>query len=179
MVASDQVVIHKIWRSELERLILFFLLCVAAVILSIQFPASVIRGELITVGNTRIILLLPLYALLPAVSLGDLIARIYNVRYVLNRRGLEAREGIISLNQYITAIRFEDIRLIEVDQNLVGRFLNYGNVRIGTAATGEAEIVMHGVEAPREIQSLVQAERDRRQQVQDLAHNTESEVQVA
>jgi uncharacterized membrane protein YdbT with pleckstrin-like domain len=114
---------------------------------------------------------LPLFALMPLIAFGDLISRIYDVRFTLSAEGIEARVGIVSLKQTVTRIRFEDIRLIEIDQSLLERFLDVGNVLIGTAATDSIEVYMEGMVAPAEIQRMVQAERDKRQQLMATDHN--------
>lgn len=166
MAAPGVVVIHKVWRSEVERMAIFFVLCIAAIFLSNYFPASIIRGELLTIGDTRADLNLPLFALMPLVALGDLIARVYDVRYTLDSRGIEAREGIISLSQRIIRLRYEDVRMVEFDQSLLERFLDVGDLQVGTAASSEVEMEMKGVSAPREIQQMIQNERDRRRIVE-------------
>lgn len=152
-------------------MVVFFILCIAAVLLSSYFPGSKIVGEIITIGDKRIMMTLPLFALMPLVAFGDLIARIYDVRFTLSADGIEARVGIVSLSQSVTRIRFEDIRLIEVDQSLLERLLDVGNVLIGTAATDSIEVYMEGMVAPGEIQRMVQAERDKRQQLATTDHN--------
>ncbi|MBN8547982.1 MAG: PH domain-containing protein [Deltaproteobacteria bacterium] len=159
---SQRIVVHKVWRSEIERIVVLFVLCIAAVALSHHFPSSTIRGELFTLGETRIDLNLPLFALMPVVALGDLLARIYDVLYVLDGQGIEAREGIISLNQRIITLRYEDVRMVEFDQSLIERFLDVGTLQVGTAASSEVELEMKGVAAPREIQQMIQSERDKR-----------------
>lgn len=168
---GKHVIIHKVWRSEIERVVILLLLCMAAVILSRYFPNTIIVGELITLGDTRYDLSLPLFALMPVIAFMDLIARVYDVRYILDSRGIESREGIVSFSQRISRIRFEDIRLVEFDQTLLERFLEVGDIQIGTAATGGVEIFMEGIEAPREVQAMIQAERDIRQQLEQSDHN--------
>lgn len=161
-MASGAIVIHKVWRSEVTRIGILLLLCVAAVILSQWFPHSVIQGEVISWGDKRLDLNLPLFALMPVIALGDLIARIYDVRYTLDAEGIEARIGIISLSQRIIRLRYEDVRLVEFDQSLMERALDIGEVQIGTAASAEVEMRMYGVSSPREIQKMIQGERDKR-----------------
>ncbi len=160
------IVIHKVWRSEVVRIGIFFALCIAAIVLSSFFPRSIIRGELLTLGDTRMDLDLPLFALMPVVAMMDLIARVYDVRYVLDGEGLEAREGIISLSQSITRIRYEDVRLVEFDQSLMERFLDIGELQVGTAASSDIEVIMRGIACPREVQKLIQNERDRRRLIE-------------
>ncbi len=61
--------------------------------------------------------------------------------------------GIVS--RRFTQVRVADIRGMSVNQSLVGRFLGVGNVTIGTAATGDAEIVMRGVRDPSGIVATI------------------------
>lgn len=158
----DKIVIPKVWRSELLRLILFVVLSAASVIASHKLPGSIISGHLFTIGQMRFELSLPLFWLLPLMALGSAFFRIYNVRYSVDSRGIESRIGILALNQVITRIRFEDIRSIETGQTLIERLLDIGMVEMGTAASGGMEMVFEGVNAPREVQRLIQNERDAR-----------------
>ena len=160
------VVIPKVWRSEIGRLGVFALLCVVSVVLSRYFPRSIIYGELITIGSTRIDLGLPLFWLCPAFALFELIFRIYNVRYEVNTRYIEARIGRLSFHQRLVRIRYEDIRGVETDQSLLERFLDIGNVNVGSAATDGMEVAMAGISAPLEVQEMIQSERDKRLKLQ-------------
>jgi uncharacterized membrane protein YdbT with pleckstrin-like domain len=160
---NGQVVIPKTWRSEVGRSTIFLFLCGLSIILSRQFPGSVINGKLFTIGPSTFFLSLPLYGLMPLTWLGDVTYRIYNVRYAVDGRGIEGRVGILSLKQSITRLRFEDIRSIEVDQSLLDRILNVGDLQIGTAATSGVEMVLSGIAAPYEVQDMMQKERDGRQ----------------
>lgn len=158
----SEVLIPKVWRSEVSRLILFFILSAISVVLSRQYPDTVITGKLFTLAGKTFWLSLPLFWLAPFFALMELAVRIYNVRFKVDGRGIEAQSGILSFSTSITRVRYEDIRSIETDQSLIGRFLDVGDVLIGTAATSGIEIAFHGVEAPREIQEMIQRERDRR-----------------
>jgi uncharacterized membrane protein YdbT with pleckstrin-like domain len=161
-MSNGAVVIHKVWRSEIVRVVIFFVLCIAAVLLSRYFPRSIITGELIRWGETRIDLDLPLFALMPMVAFGDLIARVYDVRYTLDEHGIEGREGIVSLSQSIIRLRYEDIRMVEFDQSLIERALDIGDLQVGTASSAEVELIMRGIASPREVQLMIQRERERR-----------------
>ena len=157
-----QVIIHKTWRSEIQRFLLFLVLSVVGVVLSQKFPGSVVTGKLFSVGGASVTLSLPLFWLIPTGVLMSALAKIYDVLYIIDGGGIESRVGIISLHQVITRIRFEDIKSIESEQTLVERILNIGTVEMGTAATEGMEMIFQGVAAPREIQRMVQAERDAR-----------------
>ncbi|MEZ4753097.1 MAG: PH domain-containing protein [Bdellovibrionota bacterium] len=161
-MANSKVLVHKTWRSELQRLVVFLILCVVSVVASEYLPQSVIRGKLFDIGQSTIYLSLPLFWFLPFGSIVGLLLRIYDVLYTVDSKGIQARVGILSLHQRVIRVRYEDIRTVETEQTLLERFLDVGDVEIATAATGSVEIVLEGVAAPHEIRKMVQAERDRR-----------------
>lgn len=164
-MSEKTVVVSKTWRSEIRTVLLFVILSVASIYLSREFPAFTINGTLLNFGDYSLVLSLPLFWFLPAFAGLKAIYRIYNVRYAIDARGVEARVGILSTHQRITRVRFEDIRSVETEQSLMDRFFDIGMVEIGTAATGEIEICFEGIAAPTAVQEMIQAERDRRQKL--------------
>ena len=177
MNIEKQIVISRVWRSEIPRIAVFMAACVVSIYLSRIFPGSVIKGELIKLGSNTIYLSLPLFWLIPLGLYLDLLYRIYNVRYALDPRYLEARLGVLSLSQNIVRVRYEDIRGVETDQSVIGRALDFGTVQVGTAATGGMEIVLVGIGAPKEVREVIERERDRRVAVSTSARNRDSEPQ--
>jgi len=162
---AQEIVIAKAWRSEIGRLTIFVILCFLSYYLSTEYPESIVSGPLFTIAGYSLVLSLPLFWFLPAITAMSAIYRIYNVRFTIDRRGIEAKTGVLSVHQRITRVRFEDIRSVETEQSILERFLNIGDVEIGTAATGSIEITFQGVAAPIEVQEMVQMERDRRQKL--------------
>jgi uncharacterized membrane protein YdbT with pleckstrin-like domain len=157
---NGRIIISKTWRSEIPRLIVFFVSIISAPILTEIFPGSIVRGPIFTLGDSTVFLSLPLYWLTPLTALFELIAKIYNVRYYIDSQGIESWDGILSIRQVITRVRHEDIRSIETDQSLLERFLDIGTVAVGTAATSGIEIALRGVDSPKKLQQFLQAERD-------------------
>lgn len=162
MVRSE-LLIPKVWRSELWGVTLFLFLCVLSVWFSWEFPGTVITGKLLSFSSFSIVLRLPLLWFAPFITLMIVMGRIYNVRYVIDARGVEALVGRLSLEQRITRVRYEDIRSVEIDQSLWDRVLDIGTVLVSTAANAGVEVVLDGVAAPGEIQDMLQRERDSRQ----------------
>ena len=168
MSSRQEIVIAKAWRSELKLLIAVAISSIACVVLSHYFPGSILTSKLLSLDNDRAVFLsLPVFWLIPLTLALMATYDRYNVRYVLDERGIETREGRLSLNQKINRIRFEDIRSIEIKQSLFDRILGIGQLEIGTSGTGGIEICIEGVGAPREIQELIQNERDRRRDSHD------------
>lgn len=159
---TGTLVIPKAWRSELWGIILFFLFAICTVWLSKKLPNSIIIGELFSTTSYTVTLKLPLLWLFPFFTLIVIAWRIYDVRYVVDPKGIESLIGRISLQQRITRIRYEDIRSVETEQSLIERALNVGTVLVGTSGTSGVEIAMKGIAAPKEVQDMLQRERDAR-----------------
>lgn len=175
--SSVRVVIRPAFRSQYILLILFALTSYVSIKGSKLLPFTVIHGELIRFQKFQYFLDLPLLWFLPAFFLGKTLFNIYNVAYVFFGRGIEAREGILSLQTRVTRIRFEDVRVIEVHQTIFQRLLGVGQVDIGTAATAEVEIMMRGVARPSFIQEVTIGERDRIRKEKNLEGSSNEAIQ--
>jgi len=170
---EGKVIITKSWRSELPGLCVYVVLLFAAPILSDYLPGTSFRGPLFSFGDSTVYLWLTFFWLMPLVSLLYLISKMYDVWYVVDRTGIEAWSGILSLRQQITRLRHEDIRSIETDQSVIERLLDVGRVSVATAAIGEVEVMFRGVASPKALQTWLQAERDEvqkrlRRKIEDL-----------
>ena len=168
MKREEAIIVPKVWRSEVRLLLFFFVFCIASVVLTRSFPASVIRGELFRYGDSRIILHLPLFWFLPAWALSRALFRIYNVRYQLDGNGIEARYGVMWITQTIARVRYVDIRSAEIQQSLTDRILSVGDVIISSAAKQSVDILFQGVAVPKEVKEVILAERDKRQRLEML-----------
>lgn len=155
---------YPTWRSQLFPLFGFFCLSLLSIwgSRSEYLSWTVIPGELFSWGDSTIWLHLPLLSLLPGFLLGKVLIYIYDSKYIIDERGVEAQVGLVSLNLRQPRLRYEDIRGVEPNQTLLERILGIGSVLIGSAMTQDVEIVMEGVANPRAIQLLLQGERDKR-----------------
>jgi uncharacterized membrane protein YdbT with pleckstrin-like domain len=159
--------IPRTWRSEIISVVVFVIMGILAIYLSYLFPWSIIEGELLPLwGSNSIRMKLPLFWFLPVITIGMAMYRIYNVRYTITERGVEAEIGVIALHRRLVRVWFEDVRGVQTKQNLLGRVLGFGNLEIGTAATGTVEVVLRGIATPNEVQEMIQRERDKRQKSQ-------------
>ena len=163
MQREEAIIIPKVWRSELRLLVFFFVFCVASVVLSREFPGSVIEGELFPIGEKHIMLHLPLFWFLPAGVLFRAIFKVFNVRYLMDSKGIEARYGIMWVSQTISRIRYVDIRSAEIQQSIVDRILSVGDIIISSAAKQSVDVLFQGVAVPQEVKDVILAERDKRQ----------------
>jgi len=153
---------YPTWRSQMFPLIGFLVSSILCVYLSNNFEASVIKGKLFAVFGTTLYLHLPLISLIPAMVLGRLLISIYDSRYIVDERGVEAQIGLFSMSLRQPRLRYEDIRGVEPVQTIWERILGIGGVLIGSAMTQDVEIVMEGIADPRGVQLLIGGERDKR-----------------
>lgn len=149
------------WRSQCLLLCQFFLFSLLAIWGSSEIPASVIRGKLFGIGGITLYLYLPVLTLIPGFILGKILINLYDAKYIIDSRGVEAQIGLVSMSLRQPSLRWEDIRGVEPNQTIWERLLGIGSVLIGSAMTQDVEIVMKGVANPRAIQLLIGGERDR------------------
>lgn len=152
---------YPTWRSQLFPLLGYLATAIACIVISRYLPSSVIRGPLFPIGNYMLELHLPLLILVPGTVLGRILIYMYDSKYIVDERGVEAQIGLVSLSLRQPRLRYEDIRGVEPVQTLWERILGIGGVLIGSAMTQDVEIVMEGVDNPRAIQLLIGGERDR------------------
>jgi uncharacterized membrane protein YdbT with pleckstrin-like domain len=172
-MSGGSVTIPKVWRSELRLVLLFLLTSAASVAGSAYLPGSVIAGNLLAGSGWRLELVLPLFWFIPAFFIFLAIFRIYNVRYVLTARGIDAYEWVLG-PQRVMSIRYEDIRSLETEQSIIGRMLDVGDIQIGTAAQSSVEVTFHGIASPGEVLKIIQRERDRRHQLENTPYPSQS-----
>ena len=153
---------YPTWRSQLFPLCGFLILSILAVKGSHYLQWTIIAGKLFSIGETTFYLYLPLLSLMPGFVLGKILIYIYDSKYIIDERGVEAQIGLVSLSLRQPRLRYEDIRGVEPNQTIWERILGIGSVLIGSAMTQDVEIVMEGVANPRAIQLLIGGERDRR-----------------
>jgi uncharacterized membrane protein YdbT with pleckstrin-like domain len=168
------IVVARTWRSEIITLCIAFALSLLSIFLSNTFPSTVMKGVLLPMGNHSLVLHLPLFWFMPAITFFSAMYNIYNVRYTISSKGVEAEIGILALQRRVTRLWFEDIRSFQTNQNLLERLLGVGNLEIGTAATGTVEVTLRGIAAPDEVQEMLQRERNIRQKKQHFLENQQN-----
>lgn len=163
----EPIIIRRRWRAEWPLLMITGLSGILAYELTYGaltgFPKELfLRAGYVYSDNAQRGLWI-----IPALLLLTVIWRVYNVRYLVDNYGIETKTGILSWNQLITRIRFEDIRSIEARQNVIEQLLGIGRVAIGTAASSGMEILFLGIKNPMEVQQIIQGERGRREQMNE------------
>ncbi len=159
---KSEVIIHKVWRSEVSSIAIFLILSVGCIILSNKFTFLTLHGHIFNLNGYKVYLALPILWLIPVSYLFSCIFKIYNVIYRVDNRGIESCSGRLSMKQTVNRVRYEDIRGIDIHQTIIERMLDVGAIEIGTAASAENEVFLQGIDAPYEIKDMLERERDAR-----------------
>ncbi len=155
----------RAWRAQVGNLLIFAVACLATVIFSQRYPQSIITGEIWRYGEHSYFLKFPLFSLIPLIALLLSTWRVFDAEYAIDHRGIQSTNGLLSTNKQVRRVRYEDIRLVQINQTILGRIFDYGNVEIGTAAVEGIEIVLEDIVHPQGVQNLIQTERDRRKKI--------------
>jgi uncharacterized membrane protein YdbT with pleckstrin-like domain len=78
----------------------------------------------------------------------------FAAKYEVYSDSVVASVGVVS--RHVSRVRIADIRGMAVNQSLWGRLLGVGDVVVGTAATGGAEVVMRGVRDPSAVVAAIE-----------------------
>ena len=80
------------------------------------------------------------------------IARYFD-SYTITTKRIIDREGLIS--KYTTEIFLRDIRSVNLNQNILQRIFNVGDIYIGTSATAGMEISLEGIAYPQKVKETI------------------------
>lgn len=158
-----EIAIPKVWRSEARLALMYIITSFMSIYLSYLLPWTIVVGKLFTLGETQVMLHLPLLWFVPIGFLGTAVFRLYDVSYLIDTDGIEAKIGLLNFRKRTVRVRFEDIRSVKTHQDLIGRLFDIGRIEIRTAATSDLEIFLDGVSAPLEIHSMIESEKAQRQ----------------
>jgi uncharacterized membrane protein YdbT with pleckstrin-like domain len=75
-------------------------------------------------------------------------------RYSIENGVIESRHGLIA--REVRSVRVEDVRSINVKQNVLQRLLNLGDIEFSSAASTDAEVVFTGVSSPLKVKEKIQ-----------------------
>ena len=98
-------------------------------------------------------------AIVPIGMLLELTRRYNDNMYIFERDRITHHAGLLSLTYHVPAIRYSDIRAIQVRQGIMGRILNYGDIELCTSAQEKAELTLRGVHAPLALSGFIQEMR--------------------
>jgi len=95
----------------------------------------------------------------------EFIRRYLNDLYIIDNRRIRQAHGYLSLNFKVSHVKHHDIREVTIEQSVIGRMFDFGDVKIGTASTNEYEIELKGIRSPKRVSRLIM---DKRRQYKKL-----------
>ena len=155
--AQDDQVLFSFHRAKLyswELLTLFVLLVAGVVFVNVK----VANPEAVTPAWLRGLSLLPVLLFL------EMVRRHYNEVTIIKANVIEHHEGKLAFAYSVPVVDYSDIREIRIDQTLMSRLLNFGDVSINTAGSDMSEMVLHGVPAPHEFKQMIERLRAQREE---------------
>ncbi len=94
-------------------------------------------------------------SIVPVLILLNIFRTYYNDLANFERHKVTQYDGRLSLNYEMPSIKYSDLRAINVEQDILGRIFDYGDLQLGTAAAEGWEMTIHGIRAPRDLAALV------------------------
>ena len=98
--------------------------------------------------------------IIPAVILLEIFRRSHDDLYVFSNDAATHYEGRLSLNSSVPSVKYADIKAITVEQSLLARIFDYGDILLDTPAQDTVEVTVAGVRAPLELALLIEELRD-------------------
>lgn len=128
-------------------------LCLLVGIICIIAGVTTENGGILTIGLIAAIFGLP-YTLWTTVNM---LVCVHSYHYVLTNLRVLAKKGLLSITT--SEVRISDIRGANLRQGILERMCDIGSIAIGSAATAGTEIFFIGIQNPRYILSLINAQR--------------------
>lgn len=102
---------------------------------------------------------------------------LYNAnRYIFTTRRVMIKKGLFSVK--LTAVLYDKITHIEVDQSFVDRaLLHHGDIIINTAGSNKNEMILHYVDYPMELKNLLERLINREREHYGLRPSSVSSVE--
>lgn len=79
-------------------------------------------------------------------------------KFVLTNRRVKSKVGVF--NQKTNEVLLQDIRLLNVKHGFFERFFGLGTIEIGSAGTGQIEVMLIGIQDAERVRDLVDRHRD-------------------
>ncbi len=85
----------------------------------------------------------------------EMVRRYFDQQLIMGHTRVLQLKGIVAWRAVKVSLRYADVREIHVTQTICGRIFGYGDISVGTAASGEYEIVLIGFANPQRIAHLL------------------------
>ena len=100
------------------------------------------------------------YEWLRVILVLEIARRYFNTLFIFDADGVTGHSGLLGLNLASASVDYRDIREVQLRQDLLGRLLDYGEIRISTAAKSDYEVVLPGMNCPHQVVEVFDCMRD-------------------
>lgn len=139
--------VKRAYISMLSHFVVAFLMIIAIVIVDVLAYDSE-QGHIVLLFG----LIPPRFlAVAPALILLNVVRLHYNDLYSFQSHRVVQYGGRIAVQFERPQVVYLDLKAVNVQQDLVGRIFNYGDVQLGTPAEAGYEMTIKGVRGPEEL----------------------------
>ena len=149
-MADPQLEMRPAWRNQIFMFIILAFVLIGAIVTSAEGNGSdAATGSSSAVGW-----------LIAAFTALVIVWRRYSWKFSIDSVRVSSHHGIIARNQ--KAVRIQDLRSVSLQQGVIQRLLNVGNVAFYTAGSASAEVLYRGIKNPAIVRDDVQRMLDER-----------------
>jgi len=153
---TNNVIAYRSLRAQWFGLSLILVLLVLTSMSVYSFPTTLLKIDFGNFLDSQIGLAIPMVGLLPVIVFFWLIHRVLDTRYVIRQDSLIAIDGLASFSRKTKEIYFYKVRAISVEQSILGRILNYGNVRVVVLMDEQNDVILKDVRGPYHYKSVIE-----------------------
>ncbi|XRO75584.1 PH domain-containing protein [Methanocaldococcus sp. 28A] len=114
---------------------------------------------------------------LALIFIGIALLKRYYTEYAITNKRVYCRYGILSRKTVESTL--DKITNTSISQGILGRLLNYGDLRINTAGSTPYEIVFEGVSNPKYVQSKIRSVADAYQKNNYQKNNNQKSINIS
>ena len=96
-----------------------------------------------------------MFVVVPVIVLLKIFWLRFDTKYTLGPAGIIVTTGILGVRRRSAMAEYGKIAGASADQSVIGQLLNYGNIKMGTAETGESELLFRGIAKPLDFVVLI------------------------
>lgn len=151
-VDGENLVFTQSWFNQIPLLIAIALVTAIVIYITVSLPYY----AFLPIKFQQAIIQIPVLLLLPIILLLKVFYIIHNERFVLTPEYMIHITGRLNWKERTVRLEYTRIQEIEIDQTLLQKLFNLGDVVIlPVAGSSTTNIHMHGTSSPREVKDAI------------------------
>ncbi len=156
------VVIYRHWRSVVFQIL--GAIIISGIVFRLSLANDFYGFDLQITENYTVTF--PFFLVILLALLIRPVILIFDDRNEIGEHHIRAYSGLCSWKRKFSEIAYENVKGVEVDQNIVERILDVGDVKVWTAISGTPEVVMEGVDNPNRVAAIIRKQLDETKQIE-------------